>query len=69
MNFAKTTRLVGNTRLQFRFEVFNVLNQAMYDERQYERNTGNAAFGTIDKKTVRQSNFPRYMQLGVKFIF
>jgi hypothetical protein len=69
MNFAKTTRLAGNTRLQFRFEVFNVLNQAMYDERQYERNTGNAAFGTIDKKTVRQSNFPRYMQLGVKVLF
>ena len=69
MNFAKTTRLVGDVRLQVRFEVFNLLNQTMYDERNYENNPTNAAFGTINRRTVGQSNFPRYGQLGIKLLF
>ena len=69
MNFAKTTRLNGRFRLQVRAEVFNVLNQAMYDERNYENNTGNANFGAINRSVTRQSNFPRYGQMGVKLIF
>jgi len=69
MNFAKTTRLAGNVRLQVRIEVFNLLNQTIYDERNYENNPSNALFGTIDRVTVRQSNFPRYGQLGFKLLF
>ncbi len=69
MNFAKTTRLVGNTRLQFRLEVFNVLNQPMYDERDYVRDTNSADFGTINRNSTRQSNFPRQIQLGIKFLW
>ncbi len=43
MNFAKSTRLAGNVRLQIRFEVYNVFNQTVCDERNYESNPTNAA--------------------------
>jgi len=69
LNFAKTTRLTGNVRLQLRVELYNVLNQVVYDERQYENNPTNPLFGTIDRTVVRQSNFPRYGQLGIKLLF
>jgi Carboxypeptidase regulatory-like domain/TonB-dependent Receptor Plug Domain len=69
INFAKTTQLAGRARLQFRLELFNVLNQVVYDERQYENNPTNALFGAIDRTVVRQSNFPRYGQLGIKLLF
>src|SRR5439155_295669 len=69
INFAKTTKLAGNARLQIRFELYNVLNQTIYDERQYENNPTNSLFGTIDRTQVRQSNFPRYGQLGIKLLF
>jgi hypothetical protein len=69
VNFAKTTRIAGDVRLQVRFEVFNLLNQTIYDERNYENNPTNAAFGTINRRTVGQSNFPRYGQLGIKLLF
>jgi hypothetical protein len=69
INFAKTTELAHNVRLQLRLELFNVLNQVIYDERQYENNPTNALFGSIDRSVVRQSNFPRYGQLGIKLLF
>jgi hypothetical protein len=69
INFAKTTQLARTLRLQLRFELFNVLNQVVYDERQYENSATNALFGSIDRTVVRQSNFPRYGQLGVKLLF
>jgi hypothetical protein len=69
MNFAKTTKLAGSVRLQIRIELYNLLNQAVYDERNYENNPTNSAFGTIDRRSVRQSNFPRYGQLGFKLLF
>jgi hypothetical protein len=69
MNFAKTSRLTDKLRLQVRLEVYNVLNRPNYDERQYENNPTNALFGSIDRTVVRQSNFPRYGQLGLKLLF
>jgi hypothetical protein len=69
INFAKTTHLTGNVRLQLRFELYNVLNQVVYDERQYENNPTNPLFGTIDRTVIRQSNFPRYGQIGLKLLF
>jgi hypothetical protein len=69
LNFAKTTRLAGNVRLQLRAELYNVLNQVIYDERQYENNPTNSLFGTIDRTVQRQSNFPRYGQLAIKLLF
>jgi hypothetical protein len=69
MNFAKTTRLAGRVGLQIRVEIFNLFNKPMYDERNYENNPNNALFGSIDRTVVRQSNFPRYGQLGFKLLF
>ena len=69
MNFAKSFRFTNTMRLQIRLEIYNILNQVIYDERQYENNATNALFGTIDKSVIRQSNFPRYGQLGLKLIF
>ena len=69
INFAKTFRFTSTMRLQVRWELYNVLDQVVYDERNYENNAANAAFGTIDRRAVRQSNFPRYGQLGLKLLF
>ena len=69
INFAKMVQLSSTFRLQIRFELYNVLNQVIYDERQYVNNPTDPLFGTIDRTSVRQSNFPRYGQLGIKLIF
>ena len=69
LNFAKTTQLTNRLRLQVRFELYNVLNQVIYDERQYVNNPTDPLFGTIDRTSTRQSNFPRYGQLGIKLLF
>jgi hypothetical protein len=69
MNLAKTTRINDRVRLQVRLEAFNVLNSPMYDERDYQRDQNNPEFGTINKNTVNQSNFPRFIQLGFKLLF
>jgi hypothetical protein len=69
VNFAKSTRIAGNVRLQVRVELYNLLNQAVYDERNYNNTPTDALFGTIDRTVVRQSNFPRYGQLGIKLVF
>jgi hypothetical protein len=41
----------------------------MYDERDYVRDFNSSEFGTINKNTVNQSNFPRFIQLGFKLLF
>jgi hypothetical protein len=69
VNLAKTTRISDRVRLQVRLEAFNVLNSAMYDERDYVRDFNSSEFGTINKNTVNQSNFPRFIQLGFKLLF
>ena len=69
VNLAKTTQITSRVRLQLRVEAFNVLNSAMYDERQYVTDQNNNEFGTINKNTVNQSNFPRFIQLGFKLLF
>ena len=69
VNLAKTTQITSRVRLQLRVEAFNVLNSAMYDERQYVTDQNSNEFGTINKNTVNQSNFPRFIQLGFKLLF
>jgi len=69
MTLSKTTRVRSGLRAQVRLDIFNVLNQPMYDERQYQTSTSNDTFGTIDRTSIRQSNVPRTGQLGVKLLF
>lgn len=69
LNFAKTTTIVGKVRAQFRLEVFNLFNIPMYDERNFERSTSSADFGRINRNTVTQSNFQRFIQLGFRVTF
>src|SRR6266540_1578209 len=70
MNFSKTFRITERVRFQFRGEAYNVFNTPMYDERAYLQNTNNNIdFGAINKNEIRQSNFPRFWQLGLKVLF
>ena len=69
MNFAKTTPITNRVRLQVRVEAFNIFNSPMYDERQYQRNTGSADFGRINRNTEGQNNFQRFVQLGFRVVF
>ena len=69
LNFAKATQITQRIRFQVRLEAFNVFNSPMYDERDYERNTGNADFGRINRNVQGQSNFQRFVQLGFWLTF
>jgi len=69
VNLSKKFRITENTAFQFRLEAYNVTNTPMYDERSYVNDPTNTEFGSISKFNVRQSNFPRFYQLGFKFIF
>lgn len=69
INFSKTFRITEKMRFQFRAEAYNVFNTPQYDERAYNTDPQNAEFGAINKNNVRQSNFPRFWQLGFKFLF
>ena len=68
VGLARTIRLAGRTRLQLRAEIFNLLNEASYDERQYVSDPFNPGFGRIDKASTPQSNFPRQLQLAAKLL-
>jgi hypothetical protein len=69
LNISKTFHLTERLRFQFRGEAYNVFNTPMYDERVYNQNATDPEFGSINKNNVRQSNFPRFWQLGFKFLF
>jgi hypothetical protein len=69
LNFAKTTPITDRVRLQVRLEAFNLFNSPMYDERQYNGDTGSADFGRINRNSTGQSNFQRFVQLGFRLTF
>jgi hypothetical protein len=69
LNFAKSTRLTDKMRMQVRLEAFNIFNRPMYDELQYQQDTGSADFGRINRNTRGQSNFQRFIQLGFRLTF
>jgi hypothetical protein len=69
VNFAKTTPITNNVRLQVRLEAFNLFNSPMYDERNYNMTTSSADFGRINRNLTAQSNFQRFIQLGFRLIF
>ena len=69
VNFAKTTPITEQLRLQVRLEAFNLFNSPMYDERNYNGDTSSADFGRINRNITGQSNFQRFIQLGFRLIF
>ena len=69
INFSKRFRITEKTSFQFRAEAYNLFNTAMFDERAFNTDPNSTEFGSINKNTVRQSNFPRFWQLGFKYIF
>jgi hypothetical protein len=69
VNLSKTTQITKDVRLQVRFEAFNLFNSPMYDERNYNQTVSSADFGRINRNLTAQSNFQRFIQLGLRVIF
>jgi hypothetical protein len=67
----KMTRIGERYSIQFRMEVFNVMNSFFINTLQYNNDPTSANFGTINKAAVSapQSNYPRQGQLGIKFLW
>jgi hypothetical protein len=67
----KMTRINERYNVQFRLECFNVMNSFFVNTLQFTNDATNANFGSIIKATVSapQSNYPRQIQLGIKFLW
>ena len=65
MSLFKNTRLTETVNMQFRLEAFNVFNVRVYGAP--NTNPTSANFGVVD--TASQVNFPRTLQIGVRFGF
>jgi hypothetical protein len=60
--FAKTWDVRGASQLEFRWEIFNLLNRANFD-------IPNRTFGTANFGRIFSARNPREMQLGLRFSF
>jgi hypothetical protein len=67
----KMTRVGERYNVQFRLECFNVMNSFFVNTLLFNNDPTNANFGSIIKATVSapQSNYPRQIQMGVKFLW
>jgi hypothetical protein len=71
MSIAKNTQIKETMSVQFRAEAFNLMNTFYFPLQQFNNNPDDSNFGSIIKGTVAQgnANFPRQIQLAIKFIF
>ncbi len=71
MSLNKTTQITERMSIQFRVESFNVFNTFFFPQQQFNNDPESTLFGTINKGTVGQgsANFPRHIQLALKFIW
>jgi hypothetical protein len=60
--FAKSVRLAGRTRLELRWEIFNLLNRANLD-------LPNRTFGSGNFGRIFSAKAPREMQFGARLTF
>jgi hypothetical protein len=67
----KMIRINERYNVQFRMECFNVMNSFFINTAQFNNDPTNPNFGSIIKATVSapQSNYPRQIQLGLKFLW
>jgi hypothetical protein len=67
----KTTVITERMRLQFRAEAFNVTNTYWFGRQQFNSTATSSAFGTLNKASIAftNTNQPRYVQLGLKFLW
>ena len=67
----KMTRIGERYSVQFRAECFNVMNSFFINTLQFNNDPTSANFGTVNKAAVSapQSNYPRQIQLGIKFLW
>jgi hypothetical protein len=58
-------------KVQFRAEAFNVTNTYMIHRMEFNNNPENANFGSLEPAAAayNQGNWPRQIQLAVKFIW
>jgi hypothetical protein len=71
MSLNKTTIVTEKLKVQFRAEAFNVTNTYMFYKQTFSTDLESPNFGTLVKSAVGagNSNWPRYVQLGVKLIW
>jgi len=71
LSFAKVTKITERMSLQFRVEMFNVMNTFSYRATQFNRDPDNANFGSIILRDAGNTDvaYPRHIQLAAKFIF
>lgn len=67
MSLIKTTRIREGMSVQFRLEAFNAFNTPVFSS-DPNLNPTDTNFGKIFRDNG-QSNFPRNVQLGVRFVF
>ena len=63
LSIMKTFTIMEKFKGQFRAEALNAFNHPLFNGP--DSDYGNANFGTI----TQQGNFPRYIQLGMRFMF
>jgi len=68
-SLSKDTQITEKVRMQFRAEVFNLLNSFFVVQQMFNTNPENVNFGSIEKAAMSapNSNYPRQIQLAVKF--
>ena len=71
LSLNKVTRITEKTSIQFRAEAFNLTNSYSVYGQNFGNNPRRSSFGTISRAAVgfEQASPPRYIQLGVKFIW
>lgn len=67
----KDTTINEKFRLQFRAEVFNLMNSFFVVAQQFNNNAENVNFGSVIKAqmSAQSANYPRQIQLGLKLVW